>query len=222
MTDKNGSFTDFPLGIVDYSAVALFVINPEHRVIFWNKACEELTGVRASEVLGTDEHWQAFYGEARPCLADIVINGAYDEVARHYRKYGKSPLLANGLHAEGWYDNLSGKRRYIIFDAAPVYNPDGALIAAIETLQDITDDRLAADDKESKIAELQDALAKSTTLKGFLHVCAWCRNIHDEKGLWVPIEEFLSRHSRLSHGICPDCIRIVSPELYSTLQEEDE
>jgi len=221
VTDSKSTLPDFALDIVDYSAVALFVINPEHRVIFWNKACEALTGIRATGVLDTDRHWQAFYREPRPCLADIVINGAYEEVARHYTKYGKSPLLADGLHAEGWFDNLSGKRRYLIFDAAPVYNREGELIAAIETLQDLTDDKRAADDRDARIAELQDALAKSAALKGFFHVCAWCGNIHDQKGHWIPIEEFLSRHSKLSHGICPDCMRIVSPELYSRLHEEE-
>ena len=29
-----------------------------------------LTGVAASEVIGTNKHWQAFYEARRPCLAD--------------------------------------------------------------------------------------------------------------------------------------------------------
>ncbi len=45
----------------------------------------------------------------------------------------------NGLHAEGWYRNLGAKVRYISFEAAPIYyNPEGNLIAAIETVQDLT------------------------------------------------------------------------------------
>ena len=33
--------------------IPLFVINKEHRIAFWNKACEELTGFTAKEMEGT-------------------------------------------------------------------------------------------------------------------------------------------------------------------------
>jgi PAS domain S-box-containing protein len=43
------------------------------------------------------------------------------------------------LQAEGWYQNLNGRDRYIIFDAAPVYNSRGELAVVIETLHDATE-----------------------------------------------------------------------------------
>nr|WP_275195891.1 hypothetical protein [Bradyrhizobium sp. CSA207] len=48
------------------------MIDPKRRVVIWNWACERLTGVAASEVIGTTKHWQAFYETKRHCLADLV------------------------------------------------------------------------------------------------------------------------------------------------------
>ncbi|MBI5639862.1 MAG: PAS domain-containing protein, partial [Nitrospirae bacterium] len=121
------------------SAVAIFIITPDHEVIFWNKACEELTGMTSHEMLNTKNHWQPFYKEYRSCLVDIVISGNYSALPELYEKYGKSTLSPEGVTAEGWYENLGGKKRYIIFDAVPIFNSSGEIVAAIETLQDLTE-----------------------------------------------------------------------------------
>jgi len=123
--------------IIQSSAVATFVIDANHKVVYWNKACEELTGVKAEEIVNTSNHWKAFYDYNRPCLVDLVVNGNSQNISFFYNVSAKSELI-EGLHAEGWYSNLGGKNRYIIFDAVPVCDESGNKIAAIETLQDIT------------------------------------------------------------------------------------
>ena len=52
--------------------VSIFAVHAECRALIWNKACERLTGITASEVVGTNEHWRGFYDEPRPCLADLI------------------------------------------------------------------------------------------------------------------------------------------------------
>ena len=52
----------------------------------WNRACERLTGVAASEVLGTRKHWQAFYEKRRYCLADLVALGRQDQIGELYTR----------------------------------------------------------------------------------------------------------------------------------------
>ncbi|HXE98417.1 MAG TPA: PAS domain-containing protein, partial [Dongiaceae bacterium] len=37
----------FTENLIDNSAAATFVLDPQHKVILWNKACEELTGIAA-------------------------------------------------------------------------------------------------------------------------------------------------------------------------------
>jgi len=129
--------------LIEGSAVATFVLGPDHRVISWNKACENLTGVYAADVIGTDNHWKPFYAHKRPCLADFVIDGKSDELSHYYQVCSCSTLAPEGLHAEGWYRNLGGKDRYIFFAATPIRNSKGELVAAIETLQDITERKSA-------------------------------------------------------------------------------
>jgi two-component system NtrC family sensor kinase len=128
----------FTENLIESSAAATFILNSQHKVILWNKACEELTGIAAAVMIGTGNQWQAFYDHERPCLADIVLDANLDELSQLYSSYEKSTLVQDGLHAEGWYHNLNGYDRYILFDAAPVYDSRGNLLAAIETLTDMT------------------------------------------------------------------------------------
>jgi len=121
------------------SAVATFVIDSKHNVIYWNKACEDLTGIKSEDLMGANDHWKAFYDHRRPCVSDIIIDSKFDDMANLYKVYAKSVLIPDGLCAEGWYPNLGGKNRYIAFDAAPICDANGKTIAAIETLQDITE-----------------------------------------------------------------------------------
>lgn len=133
-------FTEYLLQSIEVPA---FVIDKNHRVLIWNTACEHMTGKKAEDIIGTDRHWTGFYETQRPTLADIVIEGKYDELAPLYQFYSRSMFIENSWHGEGWYDNLGGKRRYMFFDAVPVFDEKGELIAAIETLQDISERKLA-------------------------------------------------------------------------------
>ena len=134
LQDEKNISADF----IKYSAVPTFVIDPQHKIIHWNKACEKLTGLKARNMIGTSNHENAFYGCSHPCIADFVINRNFDELSKYYTKYGKSTYTPNGLHAEVWMQNIGGKERYFIFDAAPIKNSKGELIAVVETLQDMT------------------------------------------------------------------------------------
>jgi len=201
---------------VDFAAVATFVITPEHEVIYWNKSCEILTGVKSVDVVGTKNHWQAFYDHLRPCLSDLVLTGEYDILPELYKIYSKSILIEDGLHAEGWFENLGGNRRYIIFDAAPVYNKAGEIIAAIETLQDRSGEKELEEKKENMFLQLQETISKMEILKGYIPICASCKSIRVVDNNWVSIEKYISdrTEAKFSHGICPDCARKLYPEFY--------
>jgi putative nucleotidyltransferase with HDIG domain len=143
--------------IIQSSAVATFVVNAEHKVIYWNRACEDLTGMKSENLLGTSDHWKAFYDHPRPCVADVIIDNKINEMTNIYKVYAKSVLIPDGIRTEGWYPNLGGKNRYVVFDAAPIRDENGKLIAAIETLQDITDRNQA----EEKLKDTLESLRKA-------------------------------------------------------------
>ncbi|HIJ38273.1 MAG TPA: bacteriohemerythrin [Rhodospirillaceae bacterium] len=122
---------------LDAISVPAFVINQQHQLLAWNRACELLTGVKAADVLGTDRHWSAFYPQPRPCLADLVLDKATDQLAVHYALHGKAEFAFDAFKAEGWFEQLNGKRRYLVFEARPLIT-QGLVVGALEMLQDIT------------------------------------------------------------------------------------
>ncbi|MFH2058981.1 MAG: MASE3 domain-containing protein [Pseudomonadota bacterium] len=64
-------------------------------------------------------------------------------------------------------------------------------------------------DREHIIIKLQNALTEVRTLSGLIPICAHCKKIRDDKGYWNQLEKYITEHSdaKLSHGICPDCIK---------------
>ncbi len=62
--------------------------------------------------------------------------------------------------------------------------------------------------------ELENSLAQVKQLGGLLPICAWCKNVRDDKDYWQSVEEYLSERTdaRFSHGICPDCLEKVEQE----------
>jgi hypothetical protein len=66
---------------------------------------------------------------------------------------------------------------------------------------------------------LDRALARVKTLSGLLPICASCKRIRDDQGQWGQIESYVKLHSEadFSHGICPDCVTRLYPELKDDL-----
>jgi hypothetical protein len=56
-------------------------------------------------------------------------------------------------------------------------------------------------------------------LEGFLHICAGCKKIQVQDR-WVQLEKYISEHSlaEFSHSLCPDCMKKLYPELFSSKQ----
>ena len=131
----------FCANLIRNSATATFVLDKTHRIMLWNRACEELTGLQEATMIGTDDQWKPFYSMKRPTVADVIIDNQQESLQDLYKSFSKSALNPQGIKAEGWYRNLGGKDRYVIFEAAPIFNSQGVLIAAIQTLQDVTESK---------------------------------------------------------------------------------
>ena len=70
-------------------------------------------------------------------------------------------------------------------------------------------------EKECLIEQLQNALAEIKTLQGIMPICASCKKIRDDQGLWSQVEAYISDHSEaeFTHGLCPDCAKALYPEI---------
>jgi len=62
-------------------------------------------------------------------------------------------------------------------------------------------------ERQSLLVQLEHSRNEIKTLRGLLPICASCKKIRDEKGLWKQMESYISEHSQaqFSHGLCPDC-----------------
>jgi hypothetical protein len=69
---------------------------------------------------------------------------------------------------------------------------------------------------QKMLSRYRDALDQVKTLKGLLPICAHCKEILDVQGYWQQLEAYIYEHSdaRFSHGICPDCLHELYPELH--------
>jgi hypothetical protein len=63
---------------------------------------------------------------------------------------------------------------------------------------------------------LKNLYKRIRLLEGFIPICANCKKIKNTEDQWEQIEQYISKHSlaQFSHGICPDCARLLYPDLY--------
>ncbi|HUZ17465.1 MAG TPA: hypothetical protein VMV68_03695 [Spirochaetia bacterium] len=74
-----------------------------------------------------------------------------------------------------------------------------------------------------KIAELEEALEHIVELEGILPICSNCKKIRIEGGdpkdqeSWMQFESYINTKTsaQFSHGICPECLQKLYPDLKS-------
>jgi signal transduction histidine kinase/CheY-like chemotaxis protein len=150
--------------IVEGSSTPTFVIDREHRVTHWNRALEVISGVSANKMVGTNRHWSAFFAEERPCMADFLVDGTMDQnLERYYSETGRrSALLEGAYEGTGFFPQLGERGAWLYFTAAPLLDTDGRLMGAIQTLQDISEQKAAEQELKRYKTELEDRVASRT------------------------------------------------------------
>jgi len=141
--------------ILELVPVALFVVDKSHIVRHWNRACEELTGFKREEMLGTDRVWEVFQRPKGVSLADVVLEEDLVKLSDFYgsERLRKSSLGEGAWEAEAHFDNLGGKPKDLFFSAALLRNPSGVVEGAVEAIMDST-----------QLKDLERSLAESEQL----------------------------------------------------------
>ena len=155
--------------VVGSSPIPAFVIGKDHRVIYWNRALAELSGIRAEDVVGTRQHWRAFYSSERPCMADLLVDESPETASRWYAgKHIKSTLIEDAYEATDFFPDLGDRGKWLRFTAAVIRNATGDPVGAVETLEDITEAKRAEEallkaheELESKVRERTRALDRA-------------------------------------------------------------
>lgn len=124
----------------------------------------------------------------------------------------------------GLEKSLPDNRGHIDIKASPLFDSSGNIVAGIEVVRDITHRKQLEEERETLIRELRYALDNIKTLRGLIPICAWCKKIRDDKGYWDKFENYIQLHSHVSftHGICPDCLEMESPETFQKIKDDPE
>lgn len=149
---------------LDSSPVPTFVINKEHTITHWNKAAEHILGYSACTMISSQKQWQPFYRYKRPVLADLIIaNDAETGLNEFYHgRYKPSSLIKGAYEVDDFFPNLGESGLWLHFTAAPLFNNDGEIIGAIETLEDITERRDAENALRKAHSELENLVGRRT------------------------------------------------------------
>lgn len=155
--------------IIEFLPDPTFVIDRAGKVIAWNRAIEALTGIRAKEMLskGNYEYALPFYGERRPILIDLVLKHEAD----FENKYVNIKRREDGtLMGEAYMPNLRGGEVYLFGSAAALYDSNGNVSGAIESMRDITERRHVEEDLRKANEKTEAAIkAKSEFLANMSH-----------------------------------------------------
>ena len=161
--------------IIEFLPDATFAIDDQGKVISWNRAIEEMTGVKSDDILGKGNYEYAlpFYGTRRPMLIDLVLKSE-PELEEKY-----SLVKKVGKHLLGEVDvNFNGKNHSLWTKAGPLYNRNGKFKGAVESIRDITDRKKAefalkkSEERFRAVAESAVDAIVTTDINGVILFCS--------------------------------------------------
>jgi len=135
------------ISIIHGSPIPTFVLSKDHKIIYWNRALQALSNIRPSQIIGTNQQWRAFYATQRPCLADLILDGKTGQIVELYSgKWSKSKLLEDAYEVTKFFPDMGEKGIWFRITSAGLRDSSGNLFGAMETLEDITEQKMAQDE----------------------------------------------------------------------------
>ena len=156
------------MDIINFLPIATMVTDQDGRVTAWNQAMEEITGVMSEDIVGRGNYEYAlpFYSKRLPILIDLV-NLPEDELDARYSYVRRRGGI---LTAESVCDLLGKKERLLVGFASALSSSDGQIRGAIESIEDVTDQRQTEIElKKAKEAAESANRSKSVFLANMSH-----------------------------------------------------
>lgn len=169
----------------------------DYRFLAVNPAFEKFTGLKAEDIIGRTVL------EVMPGTEDYWI-----------KNYGKVALTGEPIHFENYSSATDA------YFAVSAYRPAEKQFACV--FQDVTENKKLSREREEIISKLQGALTEIKTLRGIVPICAYCKQIRDDKGFWNQVEAYVSQHTNaeFSHSICPTCLKGHYPDFYDKINDK--
>lgn len=187
--------------LVRNTASVIIFLDPDLKVREFNLAAQALFGMNREEILG-----ESFIGRLVPQAHERQVAELLQGVlAGRQVKGAETPMSGR-----------DGGQPTLLWNSLSLQEPDGEVLGVVISGQDISGRIQAEQEREALIKELSQALAEIKTLGGLLPICSNCKKIRNDQGYWQKLEHYISSHSdaTFSHGLCPDCVRALYPDLY--------
>ena len=128
--------------IINSLPEATFVIDKNGKVLLWNKAIEDLTGIKAEKITGKGNYEYAlpFFNSRIPTLINMVLN-YNEELTKGYSCIER--LKDGSLIGEVFCPAIGDSGAYLWVKATPLRDMDGNIVGAIESFKDITERKKA-------------------------------------------------------------------------------
>lgn len=129
----------FLFNVLQITPTPQFFIDRNHKIVFWNRAMEIMTKLRETEMMGTNNHWKAFYSSPQPCLADLLLDEAATRSMQQPGPAGAAPgAPEHSRELTDFFPTIGASGRWLRCTATLVRDSNGNLTGAMETLEDIT------------------------------------------------------------------------------------
>lgn len=125
--------------IFQIPTVPRFFIDKYHKVVFWDRALEIMTGFKTEQMVGTNGHWRAFYPSEQPCLADLVVDGDREKILALRGTSGILQAIDGGFESTEFFPMLGNGGKWLHISATVIRDSAGHITGAMETIEDITE-----------------------------------------------------------------------------------
>ena len=207
--------------IINFLPDPTFVIDAGGKVMVWNRAMEETTGVAAKDLVGKDnyEHSLCFYGERKPSLVDLVLKPD----KKREKDYPSLKRKDGRLFAESYkaYSRIRKGEMYASAVASALRNAEGRVVGAIETFRDITDMKKAEASIREREAMLSSILRAAPIGISFgqERVLKWTNACYQSMTGYGE-EQLAGQSTRLLYGSEEEFLR-VGKALYGGVRKKD-
>lgn len=124
--------------IIEFLPDPTFVLDSNRRVIAWNRALEEMTGIIKEQIVGKGEYEYSvpFWGKRVPIVIDLI----YGQGKEIEQRYNYVKRINNTIIAEAFEPCLyNGKGAFVWIKASPFIDETGRVNGAIETIREISE-----------------------------------------------------------------------------------
>ncbi len=172
---------------------------------------EETFDRKKRKLIDCNKRYAEMAGRSREELLQIgsTMNIA-KPLSEDNHEYYREDVVFRGSFS---WDRPDKKDNVIEYSAVPMKVLGKTITIGID--RDVTERKRIEEERERLIKDLQEALADVKTLSGLVPICANCKQIRDDKGFWMQVESYIQEHSQaqFSHGICPDCMKKLYPDI---------